>query len=214
MTIRILMCDDHSLVRVGLRQLISSMDGLEVVGETSSGHEAIRLAAGLVPDIVLMDIAMPEMNGLDATASIRRKTPSVRVLMISMHASDQYLREALVAGATGYILKNADAAELERAIHAVAAGDTYITPSLSGRLVEDLRRGATFDTAPILTPRQTEVLRLIAEGRSTREIAETLYLSHKTIETHRAQLMERLHIHNIAGLTRYAIRMGVVSADI
>lgn len=207
---RILLCDDHALVRAGFRALLAFVDDFEVVGEAANGRDALRLIRSLGPDVVLMDIAMPELNGLDATARATRESPGSRILIVSMHASESYVFEALNAGAAGYVLKNTDAAELERAIRTVTRGERYLAPAVSEYVVARLRRNDAQPDGEQLSSRQREVLQLIAEGRSTREIADRLHLSAKTVETHRAQLMERLKIRDVAGLTRYAIRVGLV----
>jgi DNA-binding NarL/FixJ family response regulator len=213
--IRVLLADDHTLVRAGVKALLVRIPGVEVVGEAANGREALRLMKGLAPDVALMDIAMPELNGLDATAHAARDHPGVRVIIVSMHASEPYVQEALAAGAAGYLLKDADLDELERAIRSVMRGGRYLTPAVSRHLIGGSRGGASAE-APrggALSARQREVLQLVAEGRSTREIAERLHLSVKTVESHRAQLMEKLQIFEVAGLTRYAIRTGLIQPD-
>jgi len=209
---RVLLADDHALVRVGIRSLLSTIAGFDVVGEAGTGHEAVELADQLRPHVVLMDIAMPGINGLDATARLVERHPEIRVIILSMHASEEYALQALRAGAAGYLLKDADLLELERAIVAVARGETYLSPAISKHVIADYKRRVAEQPEPIdrLTPRQREVLRLIAEGLSTKEIAFKLGLSVKTVESHRAQLMERLEIRDVAGLVRFAIRSGLV----
>jgi DNA-binding NarL/FixJ family response regulator len=209
---RVLLADDHALVRVGIRSLLSTIAGFDVVGEAGTGHEAVELADQLRPHVVLMDIAMPGINGLDATARLVERHPEIRVIILSMHASEEYALQALRAGAAGYLLKDADLLELERAVVAVARGETYLSPAISKHVIADYKRRVAEQPEPIdrLTPRQREVLRLIAEGLSTKEIAFKLGLSVKTVETHRAQLMERLEIRDVAGLVRFAIRSGLV----
>jgi DNA-binding NarL/FixJ family response regulator len=212
MTIRILLADDHNLMRAGIRSLLEKISGVEVVGEAADGREAIALVKSLIPNIVLMDIAMSGLNGLEATLRVAREFPQVRVIILSMHANEEYVVQTLRAGATGYLLKDAATAELELAIHAVARGDTYLSPAISRRVVEDYlgRTGNQRSLAEQLTPRQREILQLIAESKSTKEIAFLLSLSVKTVETHRTQLMDRLNIHDVPGLVRQAIRMGLV----
>ncbi len=213
--LRILLAEDHTLVRAGIRALLESLEDVEVVAEASDGREALRLVQAHAPDILLMDITMKEMNGLEATARLAKEHSTTRVIILSMHADQVYVRQALQAGAAGYLLKGADVAELELALKAVMRGDTYLSPSVSKGLVGDLLNGTMPAANPLdeLTPRQRETLQLIAEGKTTKEIASRLNLSIKTVETHRAQLMERLHIHDIAGLVKFAIRGGLVQAD-
>src|SRR4030067_346794 len=213
--IRVLLADDHTLVRAGIRSLLENMEGIEVIAEAGDGREALRLVRTHRPDVVLMDIAMPGLNGLEAAARIAKKFPNVRVIILSMHVNEEYVLQALRAGAAGYMVKGADAAELEIAIRAVARGETYLSPMVSKHVVTDYIQRISGETSPLelLTQRQREVLQLIAEGYSTKKIARTLKISVKTVETHRMQLMERLDIHDIAGLVRYAIRVGLVKPD-
>ncbi|MBM4259699.1 MAG: response regulator transcription factor [Deltaproteobacteria bacterium] len=221
--IRILLVDDHHLVRAGLRTLLQQMVGAEVIGEASDGREALEKIKADPPDVVLMDITMAEMNGLVATAQVTHDFPHVRVVMLSMHANKEYVTQALQAGAAGYLLKDAAPTELELAIRAVMRGEKYLSPAISTHVIADyLQRSAggtlhrtEVETSPHdpLTLRQREILQLIAEGNTTKEIAAKLTLSVKTVETHRTQLMERLDIHDIAGLVRYAIRTGLVTPD-
>jgi DNA-binding NarL/FixJ family response regulator len=213
--ISVLVVDDHTLVRAGIRSLLQKIAGVEVVGEASDGREALRLAGAYRPDVVLMDIAMPGLNGLDATARLVKKLPGVNVIILSMHVNEEYILQALRAGATGYMLKGADTAELEIAIKAVARGETYLHPMVSKHVVADYIKRVSGETTSfeVLTPRQREILQLIVDGYSTKKIARTLRISVKTVETHRMQLMERLDIYDIAGLVRYAIRVGLVRLD-
>jgi DNA-binding NarL/FixJ family response regulator len=219
---RVLLVDDHLLVRAGLRTLLEQMPGTEVVGEASNGREALDLIKAAPPDVVLMDITMAEMNGLVATAQITHDFPQVRILMLSMHATKEYVTQALQAGASGYLLKDAAPTELELAIRSVMRGEKYLSPAVSTHVIADYLQRATGSTSRVdtmissttpLTLRQREILQLIAEGNTTKEIAAKLTLSVKTVETHRTQLMERLDIHDIAGLVRYAIRIGLVTSD-
>ncbi len=220
---RILLVDDHLLVRAGLRTLLEQMTDTEVIGEASNGREALEIIKANPPDIVLMDITMAEMNGLVATAQITHECPQVRVIMLSMHATKEYVTQALQAGASGYLLKDAAPTELDLAVKSVMRGEKYLSPAVSTHVIADYLQRTTggpaskADTelsspAP-LTLRQREILQLIAEGNTTKEIAAKLNLSVKTVETHRTQLMERLDIHDIAGLVRYAIRIGLVTPD-
>jgi len=213
---KILLADNHTLVRAGIRALLEQIPNVVVVGEAADGREAIKLVEQHRPNLVLMDITMPVMNGLEATVRIVKDFPQTRVVMLSVHTDEEYVLQALRAGAAGYLLKDAGRAELEIAVAAVARNETYLSPAVSRHVVGDYVRrtgsGAEgrLDT---LTPRQREILQLIAEGKSTKEIASILDVSVKTVETHRAQLMERLDIHDVAGLVRYAIRTGIVTAD-
>jgi len=211
---RVLLAEDHHLVRAGIRSILEDMPGLEVVGEASDGPDALKLIAERAPDIVLLDIALPGMNGLDAAARIARDHPRVRVVILSMHANEEYVSQALRAGAVGYLLKDSTVPELGLAIAAVQRGETYLSPAVSRHVIEGYVRQTQAD-GPLegLTPRQRDVLRRIAEGRSTRDIAKALGVSIKTVETHRAHLMERLDIRDVAGLVRYAIRTGLVKPD-
>lgn len=214
-TIRVLLADDHRLVRAGLRALLESLAGVQVVAEAGNGYEALQLAEQHQPDIVIMDIGMEGLNGLEAAARLAKFTPAPRVIILSMHANEEYVRRSLQAGAAGYLLKGAEPAELEFALQAVMRGETYLTPAVSKQVVQEYLQGGAVKSDPLqdLTPRQREVLQLIAEGHSTKEIAYKLSLSIKTVETHRGELMNRLNIHDVAGLVRYAIRTGLVTPD-
>jgi len=213
-SLRILLVDDHALVRAGMRALLGSFPDFEVVGETEDGAEAVELAARLHPNVVLMDIAMHGLNGLDATARIRNQHPEVRVIILSMHANEEYVFQALRSGASGYLLKDSATSELEFAVRAVARGETYLSPPISKAVVDGyVQRMISEQPLDLLTPRQREILQLVAEGGSTKEIAHRLGLSVKTIEAHRSQIMERLGIHDIPGLVRFAVRAGLISAD-
>ena len=213
--IRVLLADDHALVRAGLSALLKGIAGVEVVAEAGDGREALALIAKHRPHVVLMDIAMPGLNGLEAAARAKKDFPGVRIMVLSMHVNEEYVLQALRAGAAGYLLKGASLQELEMAISAVARGETYLSPAMSKHVVEDYVRrvGGEASASERLTPRQREILQLIAEGSTTKEIAAKLTLSVKTVETHRTQLMERLDIHDIAGLVRYAVRIGLVTPE-
>lgn len=213
--ISILLADDHTLVRAGIRALVERLPDVNVVAEAKDGREALTLARQLRPDLVLMDIAMPGLNGLEATARISKELPGVRVIILSMYASEDYVHEAIAAGAAGYLVKRGAAAELENAILTVAAGDTYFSPFVSSHIRKE-RSGSIIAERTLidrLTPRQREILRLVAERHSTKDIAQLLDISAKTVETHRTQLMDRLGIHDVPGLVRFAIRAGLVSLD-
>jgi DNA-binding NarL/FixJ family response regulator len=209
---RILIADDHTLVRAGLTSLIARLPEMEVVAEAADGRQALRLVRDLQPDIVLMDIAMPGLNGLESAERIHGIHPKVKIIILSMHASEEYVAQALKAGASGYLLKDAATAELEMALKSVSMGQFYLSPAISRQVVDNFLRGGP-SGLELLTPRQREILQLIAEGKGTRDIAETLHLSVKTVETHRAQLMDRLDIHDVAGLIRYALKKGLITAD-
>jgi DNA-binding NarL/FixJ family response regulator len=212
--VRVLLADDHTLVRAGLRKILESMPNIAVVGEAGSGLELLELAKRHQPDLVLMDIAMPGLNGLETTQRLTRTMPNIRVLILSMHQNEEYVRKALRHGAVAYLLKDAAVLELEFAIKAVLSGETYLSPAISSGVVSDyvhhLRRDESEQAT--LTTRQTEVLKLIADGHSTKDIARHLNLSVKTVDTHRSQLMRQLDIHEVAGLVRYAMRVGLVNA--
>ena len=213
--IRVILVDDHTLVRAGVRALLEKVSGIEVVGEASNGREALELVTSKSPDLVLMDIAMKELGGLEALALITDRFPSVKVIILSAHANEEFVIRALRSGAAGYMLKDAAAEELGMAIHAIAEGKPYLSPSISRRVIENyLRRvGGGANSTKQLTVRQSEVLRSIAEGKNTKEIAGSLGISVKTVEAHRLQLMARLGIHDVPGLVKYAIRLGLVSSE-
>jgi DNA-binding NarL/FixJ family response regulator len=210
--IRLLVADDHTLVRAGLRGLLEGLPGVEVVGEAEDGHEALRLAAQLRPDIVLLDIGMPGLNGLEVAGRLATQDSAVRVLILSMHTSEEYVLRALRAGCAGYLLKRSAVSELEVAIRAVARGEVYLSPAVSRQVVDAYvaRTGGATDPLEALTPRQREVLQLVAEGQTSKEIANQLGLSFKTVDAHRAQIMERLGLQDLAGLVRFAVRVGLV----
>jgi DNA-binding NarL/FixJ family response regulator len=212
--LRVLLADDHALVRAGMRSLLRDIEGVEVVGEAADGAEALAIAARERPDAVLLDIAMKGMGGLEAAVQFRERQPQVKVIILSMHAGEEYVLQALRAGAAAYLIKDSATAELELALKSVMRGETYLSPAISRQVVEGYvqRMGAGAPQDP-LTPRQREVLKGIAEGRSTKKIALDLGLSVKTVETHRAQIMERLGIRDVAGLVRYAMRTGLVPPE-
>jgi DNA-binding NarL/FixJ family response regulator len=211
----ILLVDDHALVRAGIRALLERLANVTVMAEAKDGREAFRLINERAPDLVLMDISMPGLNGLEATARISKEFPATRVIVLSMYANDEYLREAIKAGAAGYLVKSSAAAELEKAIKAVSHGENYFSPLLSARVVKDKAGRLSVERALIerLTPRQREILQLIAERHSTKEMAQILNISAKTVETHRAQMMDRLEIYDVPGLVRIAIRAGLASLE-
>jgi len=213
--IRVLLADDHTLVRAGIRSLLKGLENVEVVGEAGDGQEAVRLAESLRPDVLLLDVGMPGLNGLDVAARLASQDASIRVLILSMHTSEEYVLRALRAGCAGYLLKGSAVAELEIAVRAVARGETYLSPAVSKHVMDDYvrRTGGATDPIDALTPRQREVLQLVAEGNTSKDIADRLGVSFKTVEAHRAQIMERLGLHDVAGLVRFAMRMGLVRPE-
>jgi DNA-binding NarL/FixJ family response regulator len=213
--IRVLLADDHTLVRAGIRSLLATLSGMEVVGEAGDGHEALRLADSLRPSVVLLDIGMPGLNGLEVVERLAKLVPTIRVVILSMHTAEEYVLQALRGGAAGYLLKGSAVAELEVALRAVVRGETYLSPGVSKRLVDELLSRAGEATHPLaaLTPRQREILQLVAEGLTSKEVAHRLGLSSRTVETHRAQLMERLGVHDLPGLVRFAVRVGLVKPE-
>jgi len=209
--IRVLLVEDHTLVRAGIRSLLSSVGDIDVVGETGNGRDALRLVRKLEPDVVLMDISMPELNGMEATARITKSHPQVKVLMLSMHNDEEYVAQSLKAGARGYLVKEAATKELEQAIHAVMRGEIYVSNTVSMNNVERLMQDSSSGSAlGNLTSRQREILQLVVEGYTTRDIAERLSLSVKTVETHRTHLMDRLEIRDVPRLVRFAIKAGLI----
>ncbi len=216
-SLRVLLADDHALVRAGIRELVTKISGIEVISEASSGRQALEMIESLTPDLVLLDIGMKELNGLEVAARVNRDFPAVKILILSMHNNEEYVLRALRVGASGYMLKDSAIAELKLAIEAVRNGKTYLSPSISRNTIDSYlnRTAAPGKSTSLdqLTPRQREILQLIAEGRSTKEIASDLNLSAKTVETHRSQLMERLDIYDVASLVRYAMRVGLIQAE-
>jgi DNA-binding NarL/FixJ family response regulator len=210
--IRLLLADDHSLVRAGIRALVEKIEGVEVAAEAGDGLQALGLINEHQPDIVLLDLSMPKLSGLEVLRQTAVKFPGVRFIVLTVHQTEEYVAQALRSGATGFVPKSAASAELENAIRAVAHGEDYLSPEISSQAIKYLR-DATSGSLSQLTTRQREVLQMIAQGVSTKMIAQRLDLSAKTVETHRALLMERLNIHDVAGLVRYAIKMGLVSLE-
>ena len=212
--LRVLLVEDHGLVRAGFRALLDGISGVQVVGEAADGRSGLNMISLKKPHVVLMDIALPKLNGLEVLERVVKDHPKVQVVMLSMHANEEYVSRALRSGARGYVLKDADISELELALRAVAEGNVYLSPAVSKSMVDDYMRRVRSQGSPhALTERQEEVLQQVAEGRNTKEIAYRLKLSVKTIESHRAQLMKRLNIHDVAGLVRYAIRAGLVRPE-
>ena len=212
--LRIVLADDHALVRAGIRSLLEGIDGVSIVGEAENGREALAQVKAHCPDLAIMDITMKELNGIEATAQIKAQSPATRVLILSMHSSEEFVKRAIKAGANGYLVKDAAPLELRMAIEAVMRDQLYLSPVVSRHLVAGLMPGA--GGAPrespidVLTVRQREILQMVAEGKSTKEIAFVLDVSVKTVETHRAALMERLGIWDVAGLVVFAIRNGLI----
>ena len=213
--IRVILADDHTLVRAGLRKLLESLPNIEVVGEAADGLSLLALAEQLQPELVLMDIAMPGLNGLEATARLRHTSPQIQVLILSMHQNEEYVKQALRHGASAYLLKDAAPTELDSALKSVLQGGIYLSAAVSKGVMNDYverLRGEDL-SSDLLTPRQTEVLKLLAQGQSSKDIARLLDLSIKTVDTHRTQLMKQLDIHEVTGLVRYAIRVGLISSN-
>jgi two-component system, NarL family, response regulator NreC len=207
-TVRILIADDHQMFRDGLRQLLEQHGEFEVVGDVADGREAGRLALELKPHVVVMDVTMPVLNGVEATRQIKACCPGVRVIGVSMHADCQFVTETIAAGASGYLLKDGPARELENAVRAVMAGEVYLSPKVAGIILRGAGSAARGHFG-VLTPREREILQLVADGRSCKEIAQMLHLSAKTVDTHRRQVMNKLNLDSVAELTHYAIRQGV-----
>jgi DNA-binding NarL/FixJ family response regulator len=216
MSIKILLADDHKIIREGIRSLLEKQPGMKVVAEADNGLTALQLVQEIVPDMVIMDIGMPDLNGIEATRQIVARTPGVKVVALSMHLNKRFVVEMLKAGASGYLLKDCAFDELVQAIRAVVAHKTYLSPKIADAMVKDYIRlfpNIDFSVFSILTPREREVLQLLAEGKSTKQIASSLQLSIKTIETYRQQIMEKLDIHSVAELTKYAISEGLTSLE-
>jgi two-component system, NarL family, response regulator NreC len=207
--IKILLADDHTIVRQGLKLILAAHADMQVLGEAANGREAVELAAKLHPDIVLMDVAMPELNGIEATRQMVAANARIRILVLSMHKESVYVREILRAGARGYILKDAIDTELLTAIRSVARGDGYISPAVSGALLNDFRSNAA-SPIDLLSPREREVLQFIAEGKTNKEIATRLNLSVYTVDSHRGKVMEKLNLHSTGELVRFALKQGLV----
>ncbi len=214
--IRVLLADDHTLMRAGVRALLEKLPGMEVVGEADDGRGVLSLVTMQQPDVVLMDIAMPGLNGLEALDRMTREFPDVRVIILSMHNSEEYVWRALKSGAAGYLLKKSATAELETALQRVVEGDIYLSREISTQLVKKFHlQGIADRKSPLeqLTSRQREILQLVAEGQNTKEIADILKVSPKTVEYHRMKLMDSLNVHDIPGLVRLALRVGLISQE-
>jgi two-component system response regulator NreC len=216
MSIRVLLADDHKIVRQGLRSLLEKQQDIEVIAEAEDGRSAVRLAEEMAPDIIIMDVTMPDLNGVEATKQIIAKSPDIKIIALSIHSDTLFVTEMLKCGAVGYLLKDCAFEELTRAIRTVIENKTYLSPSISGVVVDDYihRLSRTeFVGSDSLSDREREVLQLMAEGNSTKEIAQKLHISIKTVETHRRQIMSKLDIHTVAELTKYAIRKGLTTLE-
>ncbi len=213
--IRILIADDHGIVRKGLRLQLEQNDDFEVVGEATEGREAVRLAEEFLPDVVIMDIAMPNLNGIQATAQLVKKNPQIAVIILSMYSDETYLMRTLAAGAKGYLLKESADMDLENAIRVVAQGKPFFSPAIANTLLEDymrqLQQRGLQDSYDLLTDREKEILQLLAEGKSNKEIASMLSLSTNTVETHRTRMMQKLNLHSSAEIVLYAVRKRIIS---
>ena len=213
--IRIVLADDHKLMRSGLRVLLEQQQDFAVVGEASDGREAVSLVSSQKPDVLVMDIGMPNLNGIEAAAQIAQNHPEISIVMLSMHSDESYVLRALKAGAKGYLLKDSAETDLIRAVHSVAEGKSFFSPAVSKVLLDDyvrkLKRSGTEDPYDLLTPREREVLQLVAEGKSNKDVAQLLNLSVYTVETHRSNIMEKLNLHGVPELILYAVRKGIIS---
>jgi two-component system response regulator NreC len=213
--LRILLADDHIVMRTGLRALLERQPNLEVVGESENGRETVALAASLRPDVVVMDVGMPVLNGIEATQTIVTQCPAIAVVILSMHADESYVMRALKAGARGYLLKDSAAADLMGAIQAISQGKSFFSPKVSRILAEDyvrvLKQKGAVDTYDLLTSREREILQLLAEGKTNKGVATALNISPYTVETHRSHILQKLNLHNSAELVLYAVRKGIIS---
>ena len=213
MAIRIILADDHRMFRDGLRALIEKEQDIKVIGEAENGRATVQLVRELSPDVVVMDIGMPDLNGVEATRQIAAQCPKVRVIALSMHSDKRFVTEMLHAGAAGYLLKDSAFQELAQAVRTVAQDQAYLSPPIAKAVITNYAGRSSRRKASALTPREREVLQLLAEGKNTKEIASALNVSVKTVETHRAQIMERLDLHSVAELTKFAIREGLTSLE-
>lgn len=215
MSIKIILADDHTMLRHGLSRSLELEEDIDIVGQATNGHSTVELVKELLPDVVVMDIGMPDLNGIEATRRITKDYPKVKVVGLSMYSSDKYVREMFRAGASGYLLKNCTFEELIEAIRNVAKGKTYISPSISDMVVKEYASKPTDDKSvfSVLTQREREVLQLFAEGRTTKQVGRSLHISPKTVEAHRLRIMDKLDIDNIAQLTKYAIQEGLTEPE-
>lgn len=213
--VHILIADDHGIVRKGLRLQLEQNPGFQVIGEAADGREAVRKAEELKPDVVVMDIAMPNLNGIQATAQITKRNPQVGVIILSMHSDESYLTRTLAAGAKGYLLKDSADVDLDRAVNVVAQGKSFFSPAIANTLLEDymrqLQQRGLQDSYDLLTEREKEIFQLLAEGRSNKEVATTLDLSTSTVETHRTHIMQKLDLHSSAEIVLYAVRKKIIA---
>lgn len=216
MSIKVIIADDHKIIRDGLKSMLEKQRDIEIIAEASDGRTTVELAIKLKPDVIIMDIAMPDMNGIEATHQIIEKSPKIKVIALSMHSDKQFILEMLNAGASGYLLKDCAFHELTNAIHSVTSNRSYLSPEIADVMIKEFKHiisKESLSAFSLLTARERQVLQLIAEGTTTKEIAHTLKVSSKTIETYRQQIMDKLDIHNIAGLTKYAVREGLTSIE-
>lgn len=214
--IKVLVADDHTILRQGIKALLDNQEGIEVIGEAKDGREALAIIEETLPDVILMDIAMPGLNGLEATRRIKKKFPRMKVLVLTMYTNEEYIFQILNAGANGYLVKETAFQDLISAIKAVYKNEAFMSPSISKKVINSYIKKAQDDeekTCEILTTREREILQLIAEGNSSKKIAELLFISPKTVETHRTHIMDKLNIHNRTGLIKYAIRKGMVDVE-
>ena len=214
--IKVLVADDHTILRQGIKALLDNQEGIEVIGEAKDGREALAIIEETLPDVILMDIAMPGLNGLEATRRIKKKFPRMKVLVLTMYTNEEYIFQILNAGANGYLVKETAFQDLISAIKAVYKNEAFMSPSISKKVINSYIKRAQDDeekTCEILTTREREILQLIAEGHSSKKIAELLFISPKTVETHRTHIMDKLNIHNRTGLIKYAIRKGMVDVE-
>ena len=216
MSIKVLLADDHAVLRYSLSKSFENLDDIEVIGQAKDGHRAVEMVRELSPDVVVMDIGMPELNGIEATRKIARDYPAVKVIGLSMHSSDKYVREMFKAGATGYLLKNCDFDELAEAIRTVFDGKTFVSPAIGSMIIKEYVSKPEEEKTvfTLLSQREREVLQLLAEGNTTKQIGRSLHISPKTVEAHRIRIMEKLDINNIANLTKYALQEGLTETDI
>jgi two-component system response regulator NreC len=216
-TVKIFLADDHTIVRQGLAKLLEAESGFEVIGEAEDGREAVNRVQQMLPDVVIMDIAMPMLNGIEATRQIKKILPQIKIIILSMHSHDRYISELIGLGASGYLLKDASGGEIVKAVAAAVKGDVYLSPSISRRVIDDYlslkKTSSQEDLYSKLSNREREVFQMIAEGHSTKKIADVLCVSPSTVKTHRANIMDKLQLENISRLIQFAIRLGIVDVQ-